>query len=711
MNKGLKLKAKHTVNSLLLEIGTEEIPARFVQNASNLFKDLVVKLLKGERIPFEEEGVESAFTPRRLAVFVSKVSKMQQDRIELIKGPPLAVALDPQGKWTQAAVSFSNRQGVSLQNLVRKTGEKGEYLYAEKTIAGKSSAEILKERLGALIQEIKFPKSMHWDEGALYFSRPVRWLVALFGTQVLKAKLGPLESGRASFGYRWAKDFKFSLERGDWALYLRELRKRGVVADFDERLKLIQGLIKKLLGASKKIHEEDFDLLVEVANLVECPNVALGRFDEKYLKIPPQVLSTVIKYHQKYLPVYEACTDRLLPCFVLIFNGPRSNTKTVIQGNEKVLRARLADAAFFWEQDRKVKFSDGVPLLKNVVFQEKLGSYHDKVERLVRLAQFLRGVLNLSSENLAKLERSALLCKADLVTQMVGEFTSLQGVIGEEYVRASGEDPEIALAIREHYLPGSGMEGSLPTSFIGALLALIDKLDTVVGCFQVGLAPSGSQDPYGLRRHSSGILRILYEKNISVSLKDCIHKCNEIYGFAGANSESLYKFFQERLENLFLANGFNHEIVRSVIARQSHNPAIAYKIVKDLQKASNEAFFPKAVTIVERTYNISKGQAIDEGLIDENQLKEPEELELYRAYKSNYDGISKLISAGNFFQATSSYADVFYAPVHVFFDKVLVNVEEEALRQNRYRLLKHIHELYASQIADLSKISVARIQG
>jgi glycyl-tRNA synthetase beta chain len=711
-----KSKAKKIVKkeNLLIEIGTEEIPARFLQGASDIFRSLIVELLNDNKIGFDENGIKQLFTPRRLAIYVPNVSLFQEDRLDLIKGPPLAVAMDAQGQWTKAATSFSERNGVSLDQLVRRQSEKGEYVFVEKKVTGRPTAKILEISLSDLIQRIKFPKSMHWQSPKLFFARPIRWIVALLGSKIIPFKLDEISSGRTSFGYRWIKGSKIGIPKADLSLYLKSLRLKGVYADFDERLTLIQSSIQEILGSSKEVHDEDYEVLTEVTNLVEYPNVGMGKFDQEFLSIPGQVLSTAIKYHQKYLPVYEKSKKRLLPNFLVVFNGPRSVSRTVIHGNERVLRARLADTAFFWDHDRKRNLADRVDDLKNVVFQEKIGTYYDKMARLVGFARFLKDKKIIDEAIYLKLERSARLCKADLVTGMVGEFPSLQGIIGREYALLSGEDSEVAEAIREHYLPLSGTEGELPKTLVGSYLAFIDKLDTVIAGFKAGLVPSGSQDPYGLRRLSAGLLRILYEKGILVSLGEFMRKGLLLFSSenSGQNSkemvslnESLQKFFQERLENLFYSLGFDYDLVRSVVERQSDYPSKAYKILKDLQSVRAKSFFQETVTLVERTFNITKGENVRENKIDEGLLKEREELDLYRVYKSNYDKITKLIERGDFIKATSEYAGAFYQPVHLFFDKVLVNVDEQSVRQNRYILLKMINELYSSGIADLSKVA------
>jgi glycyl-tRNA synthetase beta chain len=709
-----KIKAQKKEN-LLIEIGTEEIPARFLQDASKLFKELIVELLQKNKIGFTESKVKALFTPRRLVVYVPEVSLFQEDRAELIKGPPLEVAMDAQGQWTKAAVSFCERNSVSLSHLVRRSSDKGEYVFIEKKIVGRPTIKIFEETLGDLIQKIRFPKSMHWSSKKLFFARPIRWIVAILGLKIIRFKLDSISSGRTSFGYRWSSNPKVTIPKADLSLYLKVLQAKSVYANFDDRLRLIEASIQKFLGFTKNIHDEDREILMEVTNLVEYPNVGIGKFDQKFLPIPTQVLSTAIKYHQKYLPIYDQA-KKLLPNFLVVFNGPRDISKKVIRGNERVLRARLEDAAFFWENDRKINLADRVEDLKHVVFQEKVGTYFNKMERLVWFTKYLQDKKVINDATYHKLERSAHLCKADLVTGMVGEFPSLQGIIGREYALISGEDLEVAEAIREHYLPLSGTEGELPKSSLGSYLALMDKLDTVLAGFKVGLVPSGSQDPYGLRRLSSGLLRILYEKNISLSLKEIIRSGLNQLKFTLGNSgedaknlhslsESLLGFLKERLENLFLSLEFDYDLVRSVVDRQSDNPARAFKILRDLQSVRTKSFFLETVTLVERTFNITKGAKVRDGDIEEKLLRETEELELYRVYKSNYDKITKLIEQGNFIEATSKYADVFYEPVHLFFDKVLVNVEEESLRQNRYVLLKMINELYSISVADLSKVA------
>lgn len=695
---------KQIQENLLIEIGTEEIPARFLQQAALGFKGLVVKFFQENRIAFDENNVKVLFTPRRLTVFFPQVASCQKDYTQSIKGPPVSVAVDAQGQWTKAALAFAERQGSEARCLVRKSVEKGEYVFVEKHSKGQSTFTLLKENLGRLICGIRFPKSMRWGTGNIFFARPISWVVALLGAKVVPFKLESLASGRVSRGFRWAKNPKLSIPKADLFSYLKAMKSKGVWADFEERLTFIREELQKVLGKNMTLHEEDHDLLIELSNLVECPNVGIGDFDPEFLRIPQALLATAVRYHQKYLPLYDRVSGKLLPKFAVIFNGPKNVSQKVVRGNQRVLRARLADAAFFWDQDQKKKLSDRVEDLKQVVFQEKLGTYFDKKERLVFFAALLSDRLKLDQTLASQLKQSAVLCKADLVTAMVGEFPALQGIMGGEYAHVSGEDFKIAEAIREHYLPLSGSEGALPKTQLGALLALIDKLDTVIVSFKAGLMPTGSQDPYGLRRLSSGLLRILYEHKIPLSLDDLIQKGFELAPHASTSSEAVIKFFQERLENLFLALGFHHELVRAVVERQSNCPSKAYEMARAIQGIMDKPFLLKAVAVIERTSNILKGQAVLDGPIQEALLKEPEEIALYRGVQSNYDSISNLIQSGDFAQATHAYAEAFSEPVHLFFDKVLVNVPEVDVRKNRLILLKKIHALYADKIADLSKI-------
>ncbi|MBI1883939.1 MAG: glycine--tRNA ligase subunit beta [Chlamydiae bacterium] len=695
--------------NLLVEIGTEEIPARFLKEASLLFRNLLEAFLKENHISYDEKNVKNLFTPRRLTLFIPEMILMQSEKVEKVKGPPVSIALDAQGVWTQAAQAFASKNGVSLDQLIREKTEKGEYLFAEKKIRGRLTAVLLKENLGTLVQKIRFPKSMRWENRDIYFARPIRWLIALLGSKVIPFQVGDLTAGRVSWGYRWAQNPKVTIPRANLSLYQKLLKSKGVYVDIAERLNLIHQNAKKVLGTSLKISPDDEDLLMEVANLVEFPNAAVGLFEKRFLSLPPQVLSMAVKYHQKYIPIYSngELTDR----FLTVFNGPRSIVRTVLLGNERVLRARLTDAAFFWEQDQKKKLSERVEDLKHVVFQEKLGTYFDKKERLLHFVDLLKDQLKNENESnspnpssFEKLKRAINLCKADLVTSMVGEFPALQGIIGSEYAHLSGEDREVAQAIGEHYLPLSGSEGNLPKTLLGSYLAFLDKLDSVVASFKMGLMPTGSQDPYGLRRLGSGLLRILYEKGISLTLTLFIERGLKQAPIKDISPEPLLKFFAERLENLFLSLGFHHDLVRAVVAQQSQNPSKAYQILKELKGVQEEPFFQEAITLVERTSNILKGAPVQDGSVDETLLKEPQEIELYRTYQSNYDSVFHLAQTGAFAKATSEYARIFGPCVHAFFDKVLVNVKEEPVRQNRFRLLKKIHGLYANQIADISKL-------
>ncbi|MBI1869721.1 MAG: glycine--tRNA ligase subunit beta [Chlamydiae bacterium] len=694
---------KETLQPFLIEIGTEEIPARFLEDASRHLRNLMETFFKERQMGYDVNNVKVLFTPRRLTLFIPDLALIQPDKVEWLKGPPVTIACDPEGKWTQAAQAFAARQGADTSSLTRKQTEKGEYVFIECRTQGGKTKKILEENLAGLIQKIKFPKSMKWGEGEIYFARPIRWILSLLGNEIIRFKLDTITSDRLSLGCRWQKNPKVIIAKADLVLYQKQLKAKDVYPDFEERFSLIKKSIEKTLGKNQKIHEEDMDLLRGVTNLVEFPNVGIGKFEERFLKIPSQVLSTVIQYHQKYLPIYEK--GKLLPQFVFVFNGPRKILKTVIQGNERVLRARLSDAAFFWENDQKKSLETCVNDLKTVVFQEKLGTYFDKKERLLSLISFLKTEGKMDGALSQKLMQAAELCKADLVTGMVGEFTSLQGTIGAEYASISGEDPEIVEAIREHYLPLSGTEGELPKSLLGSWLSFLDKLDTVISTHKLGLMPTGSQDPYGLRRLSSGILRIHTEKGFTFSLNSILEQGLRQFPVKDVLVGPLLDFFKERLENLFLAQNFDHQLVRAVLEDPILIPSLKSKILKALSQIQNQSFFQEALTVVERTGRILKGQKIAEREVKEDVLKESAEIELYRSYKSNYGSIVQLIESEKFVEATSLYAQVFSKPVHVFFDEVLVNAPEESLKQNRSVLLKRIHELYSMRITDISKLA------
>ncbi len=722
---------------LLLEIGTEELPARFVQPALD-------QLAAGIRSALaatlgREPEVTTLGTHRRLTVFVPGLLEAQPAGEELVVGPPAQVAFDDAGEPTKAALGFARSAGLDLEDLEVRDTERGRYLCALKRTGGRLVEEVLLEVLPEVITGISFPKSMYWQTPAFRFARPIRYLLALLDEQVLPLRLASLEAGRTLLGHAFLAPEEITLERADLDLYLERLQAAHVVADQEQR----RDQLRRALQEATQRHGGRFaeeELLDEVTFLVELVNVVEGSFPQKYLDLPREVLEAAMKNHQRYFPVHDA-EGNLVARFLFASNRPPEADDAVRTGNERVLVARLFDARFFWQEDRRGTLADRLKNLEQLIFQEKLGSYREKTDRLVALAETLSMDMGLSKELQHSASRAALLAKADLTTEMVTEFPELQGIMGREYARADGEPESVCLAIAEQYLPRRAQD-PVPVTDAGAVVALADRLDTLAGCFAVGLVPTGSADPYALRRAALGVLRILVEKDVSLSLTQILREALEPFAetlelrsFAGRFLGGLLLFFRERLTNLILEQGQDQELVRAVLAAAKDNvtdnarffedkygvdrpyfdappEVIGYDDVTDvvqrleaLEKLAREPGWRDLVKAVERTHNITREYA---GALEVNEdlLAEAEEQNLWRLYQTTAKTVENSLAQRDYLQAAETFARTFARPLHVFFEKVFVNVEDDALKSNRLALLKRINLLISESFADLSQVYV-----
>ena len=490
---------------LILEIGTEEIPALFLEKARGDLGNILSGELRDKGVEFEE--MEILYTPRRLSARVRGLERKQKDRTTESFGPPIRIAFDENGKPTKAALGFARSQKVDVGKLVVAKRDNGEFLCVRKTIKGRKTSSVLKEILPGVISSVPFQKSMRWGDGKLTFARPIRWIAALYDGTPVKFSVENIKSSDRSFGHRFTSPKPFRV--ASWENYLKVLKKSNVVADPEKRKEVIR---KDTEAAAKKIGgtvKEDPELLETVINLVEHPTVLVGEFEKKYLRLPEEVLISVMKNHQKYFPVYSQKTGKLLPNFIFVCGTPVKDKQVIIRGNERVIRARLNDAEFFFSEDTKKSLGDYTESLESMVFLSDIGSYKAKVERMRMLAADI-----FASPDL---ERAAELSKSDLATQMVFEFAELQGVMGKYYSIASGEKKAVANAVEEQYMPLT-RTGELPRTKTGALLSIVDKMDNICSCFIADLAPTGSSDPYALRRQTLGITRIAIEKKLDISV-------------------------------------------------------------------------------------------------------------------------------------------------------------------------------------------------
>ncbi|HHT9138832.1 MAG TPA: glycine--tRNA ligase subunit beta [Candidatus Wunengus sp. YC60] len=701
------------MTDLLFEISTEEIPAGYIEPAINQMKTLFTEQAKKHRL--EMHSIYSTGTPRRLTLFAKGLPQKQESVTEEILGPSAAVAFDKAGNPTKAGLGFAKSQGIDIKDLQIKKTPKGEYCFAVRKIEGQETLKILPDILITVIRHISFPKSMKWKGNGLFFARPVRSLLALFGDQVVPVEINGINAGKFIFGHPFLSGKKIEISQANWELYKGLLKQEKVVVDITERREALRAKITQLMtpyGATI----DDEELLDEVTNLVEYPNAIECSFDEEFLDIPADVIETSMKEHQRYFPIRKK-GGKLLNKFIAVLNRNESNADTAIRGNERVLKARLSDARFFWKEDRKIPLIKRVEDLKNLAFLEKLGNYYDRANRIIKLSKYISTQLMLPHEEIELVKRAAELSKADLLTQMVGEFPSLQGIMGREYAGWDGEEKPVAIAIAEHYMPRYATD-NIPASKIGAIVGLADKFDTISSCFALDLIPTGSQDPYSLRRHTYGIIRIIEEHGFTLDLKETLYTSLDLLPMFEQKTDSRYhpvildklvpkikEFFKDRLYHTNIERGYRYDLVNAILNAgigfdDVHNFLQRLKVISHI---SQEKWWPDLVTVVERTFNIGK-KAQCGGMVDKSLFTEAEEYELWTVYQKNRDKIQTLTDEKKYEEASHLYYDTFAKPVHTFFDRVFVNVEDEKIRNNRLSMMKEINDLYSKKIADLSQI-------
>lgn len=688
---------------LLFEIGTEEIPARFFAGAIAQLKDKAEAALRDARL--SHEVIQVLATPRRLALLVHGLADRQTDLELQVKGPAKKAAFDAEGKPTRAAEGFARGQGVDVSALKVVSTEAGEYVYAFRTEIGRPALEVLPGLLSGLVTGLEFPKSMRWGDSTMRFARPIKWILALYGEEVVPFQVDGVPSGRSSLGHRFLGP-RGPVEIARPGEYVERLRSAFVMVDQDERRRVILDQVNQVARDNGGRVPVDEDLLEEVTFLVEWPSAFAGAFDSGYLRIPAEVLVTTMREHQRYFPVLGA-DDKLLPRFIAVRNGTLDHIDIVRAGNEKVLRARLADASFFYEEDRKVPLENRLQALKNVVFQEKLGTIYNKVERIERLTGIIADALNLNPETRRHALRAAHLAKADLVTNMVKEFTELQGVMGREYAKLAGEPDEVATAIFEHYLP-RGAGDQLPETIPGMVVALADKIDTIAGSFSVGLIPTGSADPYALRRQALGVVGILAERGLRLSLSSLVRSALDGYNLGldeaakVKTTSEVLEFFKGRLKGLMQERGIRYDAVDAVLAAGTDDVADAIRRAEALADSLARPGFPEIMAAFRRVANLgTKAESTD---IDPSLLEETPERELYEAFQSFVSAARADLEAGEY-RAFYAKAPALKGPVDGFLDKILVMVEDPAVRRNRLALLRTIAD-FLSGPADLAKLVV-----
>lgn len=685
---------------LLFEIGLEEIPARFIRAAMEQLQERTVKWLDSARIGYGE--VKAYATPRRLAVLVSGVAEKQEDVSEEVKGPSRKIALDDKGEWSKAALGFARSQGVSPEAFTFKELAGVEYIYAVRNSAGVETASLLGEALQGIVSAMTFPKNMRWGSYDFKFVRPIRWLVALFGADVVDLEMTGVKADRVSRGHRF---LGLETSLGEASQYVEKLRAQHVIVDVEEREALISRQIAELAEAKGWTIAVKEDLLEEVLFLVETPTALFGTFDPAFLNIPQDVLITSMREHQRYFPVLDDA-GKLLPYFVTVRNGNAEALETIAKGNEKVLRARLSDAKFFYEEDQKMKIADALAKLENIVYHEEMGSIGDKVRRIRTISGELAGKLGLDGEAAKHISRAAEICKFDLVTQMVYEFPELQGTMGEDYARKAGEPDEVARAVFEHYQPRFAGDEA-PASVIGAVVSLADKIDTIVGCFSVGIIPTGSQDPYALRRQTAGIVQIILEKGLALRLPElfeiALRAHREQRGLSGAEEElrtALNDFFGLRVKRL-LSENVRYDVVDAVASAGFDDVADAVSRSRALMEAvTGTADFKVTVDSFNRVGNLASKAG--DAAIQPQLLGAGPELDLYETWQSLRVPYREALAEGRAEEALGKLSGLKEA-VTAFFDSVMVMAEDESVRANRLALLAGI-DSDLKAFADFSKL-------
>ena len=687
-------------SELLLEIGTEEIPARFIPPVLEEMAASFKSLMGQERIEVGE--IVTWGTPRRLALVAKGVAPVQAELSAEIMGPPKAVAFDAGGRPTPAAIGFAKNQGVGVGDLIEVETPKGAYLAVSKRTSGLPTFERLQEVLPAFILGLSFPKSMRWGSYSTTFARPIHWVLARLGGKVVPFPVADVVSGGITYGHRFMAPQ--AIEAADAAAYVEALGLAYVVVDPAARRHLLEG---ELSQAAARVGGEvvpNPGLLQENTFLVEYPSVVCGNFEERFLALPDEVLITSMREHQRYFSL-RGKNGKLLNHFMAVNNTLARDPDLVSQGHERVIRARLSDAMFFFQEDQKTPLEKRVEALKGVVYHSLLGTSYEKMERFRELAAYLAGAI--APDLQESVRRAATLCKADIVTEMVGEFPSLQGVMGWKYALLSGESAQVAEALFTHYLPRHA-DDELPPDLAGALVGMADRMDTICGIMGVGLSATGAADPYGLRRHALAVIRILRAKELRLDLPELVWKTLELLkGKISRTPEDtaleVLDFFQTRLQHLLLAEGFDHETITAVLAAGCRDVVEAADKVKALEEVRRSPEFPALAVAFKRVINISRGAEAVE--VTDLLFEHPEERQLFEAAGLIEAEVAAALEKLDYSAVCRALAKL-RGPVDLFFNKVMVMAEDPNLRRNRLGLLSRISRTFL-QMADFSKITTS----
>ncbi|AZN76507.1 glycine--tRNA ligase subunit beta [Lactobacillus acidophilus] len=681
----------------LFEIGTEEMPAHVVPRSVSQLADRTRKFLKENGLKFKD--IKTFSTPRRLTILVEDLAEKQDDIDEVKKGPAKKIAQDADGNWTKAAQGFARGQGMTTDDIYFEELKGTEYAYVHVQKEGKKASDILLG-MSEIIKAMTFPTKMRWDSNDFEFVRPIHWLVSLFGNEVIPVKILDITAGRKTEGHRFLGDSVVLANADD---YEDALKDQYVIANAEERKDMIVNQMDELVKENHWQVKPDRDLLEEVTYLVEYPTVFAGSFDEKYLNIPDEVLITSMKDNQRYFEVYDE-NGKLINHFIAVRNGNKDYLDNVISGNEKVLVARLDDAQFFYDEDRKYPLSHFVDRLKDVSFHDKIGSMAEKVQRVRMIGDYLAKRWNLPENVVKDFDRASELYKFDLVTQMVGEFAELQGVMGMHYARLAGEDEEVSVAIKEHYMPATA-EGPLPETTVGSLLSIADKIDTIITFFGAGMIPTSSNDPYALRRYAYGIVRILLNEKWSLPFNEVLPEIISLLnGVTPARlpksdaDQEIADFIRDRVKQYLQKNKFKYDIIDAVLASSQQDPSQILAAANVLQLHHDDEEFKPVVESLTRIDNILKkakfkgNVEVDESLFEDNSEKEL------------YVGVQNL-------QEIESLADLYQGFVQLqpvidqYFDVNMIMDKNEKVKNNRLAQLYAVSEL-ADRLGNLSKLVI-----
>ena len=689
---------------LLIEIGCEEIPARYIDSTLSQLREHLEKRLQEHSLGFG--AIQCYATPRRLVLVAPEVDERQADRTELVTGPPQSAAFDATNSPTPAARGFAAKHGLTLDELRCVQSERGSYLGFEKRTPGKAALEVLSQELPQVVRAISFPKSMRWESSRFLFVRPIRWILCRLGDQVVPFSIAGVDAGSVTYGHRVLSG-NAEVEVNSFESYRDHLRKYKVQFDAKDRLATIESALAAEAAKAGARIIPDPRLLSLIVNLNEYPSVVCGSFSSDFLRLPREVLITAMREHQKYFSLTDS-NDTLVPRFLAVVDSDGTHAEQIRAGHERVLKARLADAAFFWDVDLKVKLENRTQRLDRVVFQQKLGTMLEKTQRLVALT----GVLGKASriKNLDDLKQAARLCKADLISDMVKEFTDLQGIMGGLYARAEGLPTAVSEAIYEHYRPGT-LEDTSPQTVAGAILSVADKLDSVVGAFAIGQVPTGSKDPLALRRQTLGLIKVLLDKQISLSLEKIFFKSFALFKRKATRSpeetwQDVATFVKDRLRFIFKEQGFRYDEINSVVEMCFDNPYDCLERLRAVASTRSSADFEAVAQGFKRIKNILAKPGLDLSTelqpIDLAVCDTEEERSLAAAVLAIQPKVRNAVRTRSYRRAFELMASLRPA-IDLFFDKVLVMAEDPKVRANRLNLLQSLLQTFL-KIADVSEI-------